>query len=461
MATSTAPPPAAPRSPSFGAGRIAALIGGSFLALIASALVLAGVILVLVHATQRDADGYYSADPQRLSTPTAALTAEGLDLGDVRGSDELLDAIDARVRVRAARADGGPVFVGIAREADLDRFLAGVAHEQVRDIDHDEVISDRAVGRARAPVPGTRDIWVAQASGPGTRTLRWDATGGRWAAVVMNADGSPGVVADVTVAARTGALLPIGLGLLGGALVVGMLAAALLLAGVRFPPEDGTAAPVAPHDLHVPEAPAPYPVAVEARLDEPLSRWLWLVKWLLALPHWIILGFLWAAFAVLTVVAWFAIVFTGRYPRAIFDFNVGVLRWHWRVTYYATSVLGTDRYPPFSLGAEPDYPATLDVPYPERLSRGKVWVKSWLLALPHWLILGAIFGGSAWAISETVAGPSAVMVLVVVAGAVLAVTGRYPRDVFRLLVGLSRWLYRVIAYAALMRDEYPPFRLDR
>ena len=110
-----------------------------------------------------------------------------------------------------------------------------------------------------------------------------------------------------------------------------------------------------------------YPLRVEGHLEPRLSRWLWLVKWALVIPHAIVLAFAWIALFFLTVFAFFAILVTGRYPRSVFDFNVGVLRWTWRVVHYALT-FGTDRYPPFTL-APADYAAELDVPYPERLSR--------------------------------------------------------------------------------------------
>ena len=212
-----------------------------------------------------------------------------------------------------------------------------------------------------------------------------------------------------------------------------------------------------------------FPVRLEGRLEPQLSRWLWLVKWLLAIPHFIVLFFLWIAFVVLTIVAFFAILFTGRYPRGIFDFNVGVLRWTWRVSYYSYGALGTDRYPPFTLDEQPDYPATLAVAYPERLSRGLVLVKWWLLAIPQYILVGIFVGGAGSAAGEAQDqggwhwwyGGGLIGVLVLFAAIALLFTARYPRGIFDLVLGLDRWVARVAAYAFLMTDDYPPFRLDQ
>src|SRR5207248_7124339 len=99
-----------------------------------------------------------------------------------------------------------------------------------------------------------------------------------------------------------------------------------------------------------------HPVRLEGELTLPVSRWLWFFNWFLLIPHILILIFLWIAFILTTIGAFFVILFTGRYPRGIFDFNLGVLRWTWRVAFYSYSALATDRYPPFSMSQEPDYP---------------------------------------------------------------------------------------------------------
>jgi hypothetical protein len=197
-----------------------------------------------------------------------------------------------------------------------------------------------------------------------------------------------------------------------------------------------------------------YPARLSGELDPNLSRWLWIVKWFLAIPHYVVLFFLWFAALLMTIVAGFAILFTGRYPRSLFEFNIGVMRWTWRVSFYTIGAFGTDKYPPFSLDPDPTYPADFTVDYPEQLSRGLVLVKWWLLAIPQYLIVGVLAGG--W---NAYSG-GLISLLVVIAGIILLFTGRYPKELFDLVMGFNRWCFRVLAYAVLMSDEYPPFRLD-
>jgi Domain of unknown function (DUF4389) len=214
--------------------------------------------------------------------------------------------------------------------------------------------------------------------------------------------------------------------------------------------------------------PESYPVRVRGDLDPALSRWQWLVKWVLAIPHYIVLFFLTIAAVVVWVIAFFGILITGRYPRALFDFSVGVIRWRWRVAFYALTALGTDRYPPFSLQSKDEYPADLEVDYPEHLSRGLVLIKWWLLAIPHYLILFAFFAAGWRALmlhpnnyDVAILAPPLIAVLLVIAIVGLLITGRYPKGLYDFVIGINRWGIRVRAYSTLLHDEYPPFRLDQ
>jgi hypothetical protein len=196
-----------------------------------------------------------------------------------------------------------------------------------------------------------------------------------------------------------------------------------------------------------------YPVRLEGEVTEPLSRWLWLVKWLLLVPHYICLIFLWLTLVLATIGAFFVLLFTGRYPRGLFDWNVGVLRWSWRVSFYSYSALGTDRYPPFTMGEAPDYPARLEIDYPEQQRRGLPLIGWWLLGIPQYAIAGLLSGGGRY-----VGGVVGLLVFVV--AMLLLFKNRFPRDVFEVIMGFNRWVVRVGAYGLFMTPQYPPFRLD-
>lgn len=443
--------------------KIVFIVAGALLALIGLGFTAAGATLVWAHATQRDAAGYYTTATTSLSTAGYALTGQADFGSDPAGHDWVPAHPVGTVRITASSSDGQAIFVGIGPRSDVDSWLSDVAHSRVTNLDVGPFASRlQQVGGSRAPSPPAGEtFWAASASGPGTQTLTWPSQPGRWTAVIMNAAATPGVAAKVSVGAKSGILLPVGLGVGAFGLVLLATSGLLLALWLRRPePQRADAGTTLPPGVEL--APGAYPVLVEGKLDPTTSRWLWLFKWILVIPHVFVLAWLWLAASVLTLVAGFAILFTGRYPRAIFDFNVGVFRWTWRVEFYAIGAFGTDRYPPFTLAADPDYPADLIIPYPERLSRGLVLVKWWLLALPHYLVVGVFAGGwgYTWQGGRLTGGMGLIGLLAVIAAVVLAVRGTYPKSVFDFVMGMNRWCYRVLAYAALMRDEYPPFRFD-
>lgn len=462
MTTQWTPPPVEVASRPSRVGAVVLVVIGSVLALMTLGLLAGGGFLMWADQTQRDASGYLTSGTASLAAPSYAIATSSLDLNFTGGAWPVDQNALGTVRITASSASLAGVFIGIAPRADALQYLNGIAYDGLtglRVLPYRVTYTPHAGG---APaLPASQPFWQTEASGAGTQTLTWPVVSGQWIVVLMNADASRGIAADVSVGASAPFLFAIALGLLIGGGAVLVLAALLLSLGIVLLNRNRRNTPTSagvplPPPVPVLAAPLSYPLRIEARLDEPLSRWLWLVKWVLLIPHYIVLWFLFAAMFVLTVIAFFAILFTGRYPRAIFDFNVGVLRWAWRVGFYGYSALGTDRYPPFTFAVDADYPALLDVPYPEHLSRGLVLIKWWLLAIPQYVVVAVLAGGIGIAVHVW----GLIAILTLFAAFALLFTTRYPRGIFDFVMGLNRWVFRVLVYVLLMRDEYPPFRFD-
>lgn len=195
------------------------------------------------------------------------------------------------------------------------------------------------------------------------------------------------------------------------------------------------------------------PVVFDVTYPAALSRGTLLLKtffgvFYVLIPHSIVLGVLGMVTSVIYFLAFWIILFTGKFPKGMFDFAVGVMRWGMRVSAYMGLI--TDVYPPFSMQEKENDALKLDVEYPETLSRGTLLLKvifgSIYVGIPHGIILGLLS-----TLSE---------ILIFISWFVILFTGKMPEGFFKMIVGCMRWSLRVSAYMGLMTDVYPPFSMD-
>jgi hypothetical protein len=200
--------------------------------------------------------------------------------------------------------------------------------------------------------------------------------------------------------------------------------------------------PPEPPPPPAPAVPEPYPVQLNAERQAEYNRFLPLVKWLLAIPHLIVLIFVGIGAAIAILVSFFAVLITGRYPRGLWDFVTGTHRWGARVGAYV--LLLTDRYPPFSLEDDPEYPVRLSYEYPETVERWRVL--QIILVIPYAIVAGVL---------------SYLMFAVAFIGVfVILFTKNLPDGMFKLILNPMRWQLRANAYGYWLVTRYPPFEWD-
>jgi hypothetical protein len=224
-------------APRWSGARIALAVAGAVAALVGLAALVGGGALVAVHETQRDGDGFYASGANTLTTPTHALVSDELDIG-ADGPDWLFrEGRLGTVRVTATGTGGERIFVGVARQARIDAYLNGVAHDVVTDIDLEPFTFDTAhrTGPESPAAPAAQGFWAERTSGTGEQSITWPVQKGAWAVVVMNADGSSGVQTDVSVGAKVGFLLWLGIGLLAAGAVAAIGGALMVFRARRRP----------------------------------------------------------------------------------------------------------------------------------------------------------------------------------------------------------------------------------
>jgi len=242
------------------AGRVILIVLGSIGVLVGLALLVGGGFLLWADRTQRE-DGYLTTPTERFATPTYALTRTRLEI-DTEGEGWVLnESWFGKIRIRGESSEDKTLFIGIGPQAEVARYLGTVAHANVQDIDFDPFRATylSVSGDAPQAPPTDQSFWAASASGVGTQTLTWKVREGDWSVVLMNADGSRGVAADVDLGAKLSFLLWVAIGLLiGGVLVSGGSAALIVLAARRPRPPPAPPAPPSEGNRSG-SAPAPEP----------------------------------------------------------------------------------------------------------------------------------------------------------------------------------------------------------
>ena len=237
------PPPArSPRTRTRNAGHIVAIIVGCLLLVPGLGMAAGGATAAVGQTVATDDDGYFRFTLDRIESTGVAVATTDLWLDDVEGdaSPWVFDFLDVDLRLRVDGAGAtDDVFVGIARSADVEVYLADAAFSEVIQVDDRRPRYQQVDGERSIDPPTDQDFWTVSASGPGEQQLDWEARGGRWSVVVMNADGAPGVAADVEVGARSGAVTPIAIGLLVMGGVLTAVALALVVVGARGRRTDG------------------------------------------------------------------------------------------------------------------------------------------------------------------------------------------------------------------------------
>jgi hypothetical protein len=211
-------------------------------------------------------------------------------------------------------------------------------------------------------------------------------------------------------------------------------------------PPGGAQPPAPPPPAAPPTTVSPagdYPVHLDIERQEEYSRFMPLIKWLLAIPHYIALLVLGIGALFVVLISWFAVLFTGRYPRGMFDFIVGVHRWALRVIAYTDLLV--DPYPPFTLDDDPNYPVHFDIDYPEHVERWRPLI-TWLLVIPYFIVAYLIYYLG--------------RIMVLFGFFTILFTTRFPEGMFNIVKISLRWMARASAYQYWMVTRYPPFEWD-